>query len=264
MGCANVLKEASRLAMASALEAIITVPLFAKGLVGIAHFFGTKIAPDPQGPGRNGPSLRVVTVHQVHGTAALVLDRRSANMRSIVAGEGEASTGAHGYDAIVTNQPGVLVAVETADCVPILLLDPVRGVAAAVHAGWRGTLDGIVPKTVAVMQNRFGCSLRSIRAAIGPSIGVCCYEVNGAVLAPLKRGCPYWAEVVEDVKGTKAHLDLRGLNRRQLEEVGIGPARIESVNLCTACHPDLFYSYRREGAGTGRMISGIGFTVMLS
>jgi len=243
--------------MSSALEAIITVPLFAKGLVGVSHFFGTKIAPDPQGPGRNGPSLRVVTVHQVHGTAALVLDRRSARSP-------EPSTGAHGYDAIVTNQPGVLVAVETADCVPILLLDPVRGVAAAVHAGWRGTLGGIVPKTVAVMQNRFGCSLRSIRAALGPSIGVCCYEVNGAVLAPLKRGCPFWAEVVEDVKGAKAHLDLRGLNRRQLEEVGIGPARIESVNLCTACHPDLFHSYRREGAGTGRMISGIGFTVMLS
>ena len=257
MGCANVLKEASRLAMSSALEAIITVPLFAKGLVGVNHFFGTKIAPDLPVSDRNGPSWRVVTVHQVHGTEVLVLDRRSARSP-------ESSTDAHGYDAIVTNQPGVLVAVETADCVPILLLDPVRGVSAAVHAGWRGTLGGIVPKTVAVMQNRFGCSLRSIRAAIGPSIGVCCYEVNGPVLGPLKRSFPYWAEVVEDVKGTKAHLDLRGFNRRQLEEVGIGPARIETVNLCTACHPDLFYSYRRDGAGTGRMSSGIGFTVMLS
>ncbi len=239
--------------MSSALEATITVPLFAKGLVGVAHFFGTKIAPDLPVSGRNGPSLRVVTVHQVHGTEALVLDRRSASTRSIIAGEGEASTGAHGYDAIVTNQPGVLVAVQTADCVPILLLDPVRGVCAAVHAGWRGTLGGIVPQTVAVMRNRFACSLRSIRAAIGPSIGVCCYEVNGAVLAPLKKSVPYWAEVVEEVKGTKAHLDLRGLNRRQLEEVGIAPTRIESVNLCTACHPDLFYSYRRDGAGAGRM-----------
>src|SRR2546427_12188223 len=108
MGCANVLKEASRLAMASALEAIITVPLFAKGLVGIAHFFGTKIAPDPQGPGRNGPSLRVVTVHQVHGTAALGLDRRSASMRSLVSGEGEASTDAHGDRSSGTHQPGGL------------------------------------------------------------------------------------------------------------------------------------------------------------
>ncbi|HZC68018.1 MAG TPA: peptidoglycan editing factor PgeF [Nitrospirales bacterium] len=248
--------------MSSALEAIITVPLFAKGLVGVSHFFGTKIAPDLPGSGRNGPSLRVVTVRQVHGTEVLVLDRRSG--RSFIAGGGESSTDARGYDAIVTNQSGVLVAVETADCVPILLLDPVRGVSAAVHAGWRGTLGGIVPKTVAVMQNRFGCSLRSIRAAIGPSIGVCCYEVNGTVLAPLKRSFPYWAEVVEDVKGTKAHLDLRGLNRRQLEEVGIGLTRVETVNLCTACHPDLFYSYRRDSAGTGRMISGIGFTVMQS
>ncbi len=243
--------------MFSALESIITVPLFAKGLVGVHHFFGTKVAPDLPGAGRNGPPLRVVTARQVHGTEVLVFDRRSA--RSL-----ESPAGAQGCDAIVTNQPGVVVAVETADCVPILLLDPVRGVSAAVHAGWRGTLGGIIPRTVAVMQNRFGCSLRSIRVAIGPSIGVCCYEVNGTVLAPLKRGFPYWADVVEDVKGTKAHLDLRGFNRRQLEEVGIGPARIETVNLCTACHPDLFYSYRRDGAGTGRMISGIGFTVMLS
>ena len=243
--------------MSSALEAIITVPLFAKGLVGVYHFFGTKIAPDLPVSDRNGPLWRVVTVRQVHGTEALVLDQRSARVPN-------SSADAHGYDAIVTDQPGVLVSVETADCVPILLLDPVRGVSAAVHAGWRGTVGGIVPKTVGVMQNRFGCSLRSIRAAIGPSIGVCCYEVNGPVLGPMKRSFPYWAEVVEDVKGTKAHLDLRGFNRRQLEEVGIGPARIETVNLCTACHPDLFYSYRRDGARTGRMSSGIGLTVMQS
>ncbi len=115
-----------------------------------------------------------------------------------------------------------------------------------------------------VMQDRFGSHLRSIRAAIGPSIGVCCYEVNGTVLAPLKRGFPYWADVVESVKGTKAHLDLRGFNRRQLEEAGISPDRIETVNLCTACHQDLFYSYRRDGARTGRMMSGIGLTAVLS
>src|SRR5207245_8877004 len=122
---------------------------------------------------------------------------------------------------------------------------PDRVLAAASAVRLRGTLGGVVPTPVAVMQNRFGCSLRSIRAAIGPSIGVCCYEVNGAVLAPLKRGCPYWAEVVEDVKGTKAHLDLRGLNRRQLEEVGIGPARIERVHRCPASHRALLSSSPR-------------------
>ena len=208
--------------MLNTLDSLITVPLFAKGTVGVCHYFGTKPAPRPPATAMSGPSVRVVTVRQVHGTDVLAIDRRTV-----------AAMGSH--DAIVTNQPGVLVAVETADCVPILLLDPSRGVYAAVHAGWRGTLGGIVAKTVRVMQDRFGSHLRSIRAAIGPSIGVCCYEVNGTVLAPLKRGFSYWADVVEDVKGAKAHLDLRGLNRRQLEEAGISPDRIETVNLCTAC-----------------------------
>src|SRR3989475_5269340 len=171
--------------MSSALEAIITVPLFAKGLVGVYHFFGTKIASDLPVSDRNGPLWRVVTVRQVHGTEALVLDQRSSRAPN-------SSADAHGYDAIVTDQPGLLVTVETADCVPILLLDPVRGVSAAAHAGWRGTLGGIVAKTVGVMQNRFGCSLRSILAAIGPSIGVCGYEGNGHVLGPIIENFTYW------------------------------------------------------------------------
>lgn len=245
--------------MLSTLDSIITVPLFAKGTVGVCHYFGTKIAPGPPATAMGCPAVRVVTVRQVHGTDVLVLDRKTAGSRTLA---GVPVSG--GHDAIVTNQPGVLVAVEAADCVPILLLDPSKDVYAAVHAGWRGTLGSIVEKTIAVMQSRFGCHVRSIRAAIGPSIGVCCYEVNGTVLAPLKRGFPFWADVVENVKGTKAHLDLRGFNRRQLEDAGISPDRIETVNLCTACHPDLFYSYRRDGARTGRMMSGIGLTAVLS
>ena len=245
--------------MLSTLDSIITVPLFAKGTVGVCHYFGTKIAPGPPATAMGGPAVRVVTVRQVHGTDVLVLDRKTAGSRALA---GVPVSG--GHDAIVTNQPGVLVAVEAADCVPILLLDPSKDVYAAIHAGWRGTMGRIVEKTVAVMQNRFGCHVRSIRAAIGPSIGVCCYEVNGTVLAPLKRGFPFWADVVENVKGTKAHLDLRGFNRRQLEDAGISPDRIETVNLCTACHPDLFYSSRRDGARTGRMMSGIGLTAVLS
>jgi len=237
--------------MLNTLESIITVPLFAKGTLGVCHYFGTKVSPGPSGAGPVGPSVRVITVRQVHGTDILAIDHPT-------------TTAVGNYDAIVTNQPGVLVAVETADCVPILLLDPSRGVYAAVHAGWRGTLGGIVAKTVKVMQDRFGAHRRMIRAAIGPSIGVCCYEVNGTVLTPLTRGFPYWADVVEHVQGTKAHLDLRGLNRRQLEEAGINSDRIETVNLCTVCHPDLFYSYRRDGARTGRMMSGIGLTAVLS
>src|SRR5207244_12659626 len=117
MGCANLPEEASRLDMSNALEAIITVPLFAKGLVGVYHFFGTKIAADLPVSDRNEPSWRVVTVHQVHGTEALVLDHRIARFP-------KSTTDAHGYDAIVTDQPGLLVRVTAADCVLILLLDP--------------------------------------------------------------------------------------------------------------------------------------------
>src|SRR3989442_2902806 len=104
MGCANVLKKASRLAMSSALEAIITVPLFAKGLVGVYHFFGTKIAPDLPVSDRNGPLWRVVTAHQVHGSEVLVFDQRVARVP-------KSSTDPHRHDALLGAPPALLVAV---------------------------------------------------------------------------------------------------------------------------------------------------------
>src|SRR5437899_12646238 len=112
MGCANVLKKASRLAMSSALEAIITVPLFAKGLVGVYHFFGTKIAADLPVSDRNGPLWRVVTVRQVHGTEVLGLAQRRARVH-------QSSTKAHGYDAMVTDESRVLVTVTSDTCMQI-------------------------------------------------------------------------------------------------------------------------------------------------
>jgi YfiH family protein len=198
-----------------------------------------------------------VVVNQVHGTEVLSIDRRVANWETFAAGVRDSE-----YDAIVTNQSDLIVSVQTADCVPVLFLDEARRVVAVAHAGWRGTLAGIVTKTLRVMQDRFRCHTRTIRVAIGPSIGACCYEVDDVVLAPLKRAFPSWSEVVDRMSGARAHLDLRGLNRRQLEIAGIHPSRIETVNLCTACRPELFHSYRRDGKGTGRMTSGIGFTAL--
>ena len=202
--------------------------------------------------------MQVLKVKQVHGTGVLSIDRRITNWRAF-----EATIVSCGHDAIVTNQPDILLSIQTADCVPILFLDEVRRVVAAVHAGWRGTLGGIVTKTLLVMQNRFRCNVRTIRAAVGPSIGGCCYEVDEAVLALLKRAYPFWQEVVEQTNGSRAHLDLRRLNRRQMEEAGIERNWIEAVNLCTFCHSELFYSYRRDGKRTGRMTSGIGLTAVL-
>ena len=231
------------------MAGVITVPMFSHGVSGVYHYFGTRTEPKPT-PSRMGrPPMQVVTMKQVHGTEVLIIGGREM-------GEGD------GHDAVVTNRPGLLLAVRSADCVPILLMDTARPVVAAVHAGWRGTLGNIVTKTVMAMRTRFACSLRTIRAAVGPSIGACCYEVDEAVLAPLKRACPDWQEVVERAKGSRAYLDLRRLNRRQLEEAGLDPARIETVNLCTACHPELFYSYRRDGKATDHMTSGIGLTAV--
>ena len=93
---------------------------------------------------------------------------------------------------MVTNQPGVMVTVRTADCVPVLLHDPVQRVVAAVHAGWRGAVAGIVPKTVALLVNRFGATVERLRMAIGPSAGPCCYEVDEPVLSRLRAVVPEW------------------------------------------------------------------------
>jgi YfiH family protein len=237
---------------------LITIPLFSQGMSGAQHYFGTKTNPGPIPVRPGSPGRRVLKVKQVHGTEVLVVDRRITNWPAF-----EAETASSAYDAMVTTQPDLLLSITTADCVPLLLMDADRGVVAAAHAGWRGTLGGIAAKTIQIMQERFQCRPRSIRAAIGPSIGVCCYEVDAAVLTPLKKAYPYWEEVLDKTAGARAHLDLRRLNRRQMEEAGLDPARIETVNLCTACHSDLFHSYRRNGKGTGFMTSGIGLTAVL-
>lgn len=237
---------------------LITIPLFSQGVSGVHHYFGTKADPGPISLRPGTPRMRVLKVHQVHGTEVLVVDRRITKRPAF-----ETETASSAYDAMITNQPDLLLTITTADCVPLLLMDEDRGVVAAAHAGWRGTLGGIAAKTIRTMQERFQCRPRSIRAAIGPSIGVCCYEVDAAVLTPLKKAYPYWEEVVDKTAGSRTHLDLRRLNRRQMEEAGLDPARIETVNLCTFCHPDLFQSYRRNGKGTGFMTSGIGLTAVL-
>ncbi len=189
----------------------------------------------------------MVSVKQVHGTDALVLDRPVAR--------GEAFAG--GWDALVTDQAEVLLTVRTADCVPVLVHDPVRNVVAAIHAGWRGAVAGIVPRTLSIMRQRFGSEPRSIWIGVGPSAGPCCYEVDEPVLAQLREGFTGWRTVVLETGPNKAVLDLRSLVRRQAEAAGLAEEHISSVNVCTICHPDLFYSYRRDGTVRGTMVSGI-------
>lgn len=236
---------------------VITVPAFAALRNGVRHFFGTRRHAEgldfevgvPIRPAQGLPfSTWLLSVKQVHGTDALVVDR-SLTPDDRFPG---------GWDALVTDQPGVMVAVRTADCVPVLVHDPHRRVVAAIHAGWRGAVEGIVPKTLALMENRFGSDPIGLRISIGPSAGVCCYEVDEPVLDRVSRSLPSWQHVVRGHRNGRAHLDLRALIRRQLRDLGVRSESVTTVNLCTVCHEDLFYSYRREGKVIGTMVSAIG------
>jgi YfiH family protein len=235
---------------------VITAPSFATPADGVEHFFGTRLSSVSVTPGRaslpgalhreRGASV-ILSVKQVHGTDALVLDSPVE--------QGQVFDG--GWDALVTDQPGVMVTVRTADCVPVLLHDPVRRVVAAIHAGWRGAVAGIVPKTVALLVSRFGATVKDMRMAIGPSAGPCCYEVDEPVLTRLREVFPEWRSVVSPVDTQKARLDLRAFVRRQALIDGLDAERIATVNACTICQPDLFFSYRREGVVKATMVSGI-------
>ena len=198
----------------------------------------------------DAPATWLLSVKQVHGTDALVVDRSLSSDDRFHGG----------WDALVTDQPGVMVAVRTADCVPVLVHDPQRRVVAAIHAGWRGAVAGIVPKTIGLMRSRFGSDSAQMHVSIGPSAGVCCYEVDEPVLKELRNEFRNCEKVVKNNRNGKAHLDLKSLIREQIQETGVNAGAITCVNLCTICHNDLFFSYRREGKVIGTMVSAIGLT----
>lgn len=197
-------------------------------------------------------------------------------------------------DAAITRAPGLLLAVQTADCLPILLVDAKRRAVAAVHAGWRGTLARIAAKALGRMQMEFGTRPADVIAAIGPGIGVCCYEVGHEVVqsfasqftaarewfaAPPRSGFQKYAPSFNDLAtgvepmplkwltmAPPGHepppprmcLDLAAANRWQLLDAGLAAKNIIASELCTACRTDLLFSYRREKGCTGRMMGAIG------
>ena len=158
-------------------------------------------------------------------------------------------------DASQTTAPGVLLGIETADCLPVLFVDTRRRVAAAAHAGWRGTAAGIGPRVLSALLDA-GSRLGDLRVGLGPGIGPCCYEFGEEMRAQFDE--PDRVFFRPGPRG-KPHLDVRGINRRQLLAAGVPEGAIESVDECTSCLPALYCSYRRDGPGTGRMISYVGW-----
>jgi YfiH family protein len=216
-------------------------------------------------------AMRPVTLNQIHSDLIRVFD-----------GSLQPSEALRG-DGLVTDRPGLLLAILAADCLPVLLVDVRQRVVAALHAGWRGTLRRIAQKGVGRMRLLYGSRPEDLRAAIGPGIGVCCYEVGAEVIeefesqfvyakslfiSPPERQRPFEERhslfFKNAVKGPffgkkpKAHLDLAKANVAQLLETGLADENIWAEAPCTHCHAELFFSHRRDPGCAGRMMGVIG------
>ena len=194
----------------------------------------------------------VVTGHQVHGYRVAVVGRPDMTREEL-----------EGYDALVTALPGCAIGVRTADCVPILLYDPVRRVVAAIHSGWKGTVQRISQKTLFVMKQEFGCKPEEVRAAIGPAIGPASFQVGEEVVQffkeqnfPLDDIWTFRPGHSDVPMADGHHIDLFKANRWLLEEAGVPAANIQVAGIDSYTDPS-FFSARREGLSCGRTISAI-------
>jgi YfiH family protein len=182
----------------------------------------------------------------------LILLRQMHQDRILILKEPDDSPPADlGYDAVITDSPNWFLGIKTADCLPILVIDRVKKVVAAIHAGRQGTALQVTRKALRKMKMEWGCSSRDFLVALGPSIGSCCYEIDEKVFHQ------EWISFSTRNGVGKWMVDLPRINIAQLKEEGIGEDQLFWVNLCTRCSPDLFYSYRGEGQ-TGRQLSLVG------
>jgi polyphenol oxidase len=209
--------------------------------------------------------LKLVPLQQFHSDVIHLFDGASA----------QACRG----DASITNRSGLLLAVQTADCVPVLLVDPKNRAVAAIHAGWRGTLQRIVTKAIGRMQMEYSSRPADLLAAVGPAIGGCCYEVGTEVATQFTSQFANAADFFDELRtGDEPNplqwlnmmppghqpppknvlLDLRKANRAQLLETGLRDQNIFVSELCTACRPDLLFSHRKQQGQTGRLMAAIG------
>lgn len=221
---------------------------------GLVCGFGDRFVP--------APPATILLRRQVHGAAVVDLPTGEAGL-GLDPDDGLRRVEADA-DALVVHTPGRIVGVRTADCVPLLLVAPRIRWAAAVHAGWRGTIAGIATEAVKAA-TRAGARSGELLAALGPSIGPCCYEVSeelglqfeDAGFAVQSRSGGAWRG--RSTAAGKPYLDLRAANRRLLEVCGVPTAGIRNVGPCTRCSRDRFHSFRAEPGSPGRQVSWIGW-----
>jgi polyphenol oxidase len=214
--------------------------------------------------GRKVPP-KLVTLHQVHSTQILRVDGTHAVDRAVLSGDG-----------LMTDEPGVVLGVQTADCIPVLIADKKSHSVAAFHAGWRGTVSRIVEEGVGKMRVDFSSNPQDLIAAIGPGIGQCCYAIGEEVLHEFQSQFSYADALLREISasdpmlflsarapghsdvGQQLHLDLAEANRRQLLAAGLTAEAISVVGECTSCQPNRYFSHRGERGFAGRMLSAIG------
>ncbi|UJF35146.1 peptidoglycan editing factor PgeF [Paenibacillus hexagrammi] len=206
------------------------------------------------------PFEQFTFAEQVHGCDVQVVTAEEAGK-----GKDSREHAIQAKDAMITNVPGAILCTQYADCVPLFFYDPVNKAAGLAHAGWKGTVLKISMATISSMTHTFGSKPADIRAVIGPSIGVCCYEVDETVaqrvkacLEETKVSSEAAALVLISKENGKYMLNLQELNRILINQAGILSSHIEVTQLCTSCRTDLFFSHRKEGGATGRMIAWIG------
>lgn len=216
----------------------------------------------------NKGALQLATLRQVHSDLIHFVSKASGHP---LAGDG-----------LITNTPGLLLAVLTADCLPVVVVDPTHRAVGVFHAGWRGTVKRIVEKGVGEMRKHFGSDPAQLRAAIGPGIRNCCYQVGPEVKDTFQAQFAYGSELFRETKERneiherypllfltarapghselpkKIFLDLAEANRRQLLAAGVPAKNISDIGMCTSCKPELFFSHRAEKGKTGRMMAVVG------
>lgn len=193
---------------------------------------------------------QVVAGHQVHGTKVAVVGREHWGR-----GADSQDTAIPDCDALVSVEPGTALMSFYADCIPIFFYDPVTKGVGIAHAGWKGTLAGIAQKTVKALQTSFGVDPKTLVAAIGPSIGPCCFEVSPDLAGRFSD--VFGDDVVKHNWKYRPTVDLWKANETSLLSAGLCRTNIVRADLCTACHPQLLYSYRYERGPTGRMAAFI-------
>ena len=235
-----------------------------------------------------GKDFAPATVRQIHSSHSFVVTRNPAGQLAYQWPGLEASVPPSANppagDGLMTAEPGILLTIRIADCLPVLLVDPRRRVVAAVHAGWRGARARVIEKAVGDMRRAYGSDPQKLIAALGPSIRACCYQVGEEVVGAFHgsftnaerffRTLPNRPEEATDRHTIlfpsayppghapehvpTARLDLIAVAQDQLASAGVQPAHVGIADYCTACRTDLFFSHRQEGGSTGRQVAAIG------